>query len=412
MSFRFALCVVLASLLWAAGLLNARAEAAETGMARGFFQDLSPLIGGSGRVRGIANGANAFTGNRFDEQGDAEAFVWTRAEGYTPLPPPEGGKYTRGMLVSEDGKVVAGLAADVDIKDSHSGALVTCLVVWGQSERPAFSGRDAGAMGATVAGISPDGSVVAGYSEMGRYVEQSDHSLEFEGRFGGFTVSGGKFYYLDGTCPKDKEGGGSHVIAMGGDAKVYLLGEFANDGKRLIDGGGKTIREYGLGRLPEKFPRGFRIGGHIMRDGNVFGLRTQAINADGSVAGGQLITIDHATGGIDYFPVYWDKEGEIHFISHDTEYAVDAVSDDGKTMLLSHDFDVAVWREGRGTTRLPALFAEYGIDTGRADPRMAEAVHMSRDGQCLSGGMFYKEQGGEKVRVPFVACFGDHKPLF
>lgn len=412
MRLTFALCVVLASFAWAASLPDSWAEAAESGKARGFFQDLSPLIGKSGRVRGIANGANAFTGNRFDEQGDAEAFVWTRTGGYKTLPPPEGGKYTRGMLVSEDGKVVAGLAADVDIKDSNSGALVTCLVVWGQSERPAFSGRDAGAMGANVAGISPDGAIVAGYSEMGRYVEQPDHTLEFEGRFGGFTVSGGEFHYLDGAYPKSKEGGGSHVIAMGGDAKVYLMGEYAYAGKRLIDSEGKTIREYGLGRFPEKFPSGFRIGGHIMRDGNVFELRTQAINADGSVAGGQLITIDHATGKIIYFPVYWDKEGEIHFISHDTEYKVDAVSDDGKSMLLSHDSDVAVWRDGRGVTRLPALFAEYGIGTGRADPRMAEAVHMSRDGQCLSGRMLYREQDGETSHVPFVACFGDHEPLF
>lgn len=386
---------------------------------RGFFHDLSPLIGKNGRVRGIAPNAAAFTGYAA-APGRQGAFVWTRSSGYKELPPPEKAENARGLMVRDDGKVVAGLATIKGIVTEGTNSSVDGLVVWGQSEFPVFS-ASYGVYGAMVTGISPDGSVVVGYSTLGRYEQAPDgNGTEYTGHFNGFKVSDGVFYHIPEVYPQGPKANGN-ILALGSDGTSCLMGEPYFSGKYIRGLDGKKRREFTLGKVPVDLPAGYNLDGYTFkRASRVFEWEVQAINADGSIGGGQLLIWENSSDSYRYFPVYWDTDGEIRLIdppdpkySFNMEYRVSAVSDDGNVMLLHKDDYVALWRKEKGVTPLSLLFQEYGIDAAGANPRSVYYAHMSRDGKCISGSISYGKEtkGGQKLLKPFVACFEGVEPL-
>jgi hypothetical protein len=348
--------------------------------------------------------------------------VWTQKDGYKVLPfpsktegdwPPDKFFEARGMKVSDDGKVVAGLICHKDHVLDYSRGPIDFMIVWNGDAEPflAFFG------GARISGVTPDGSGVVGYSTFGWEERSKDDPTT--GRFvrirGIYLNLEDKEYYNVGDL---YPGGDNHedaALFLGGDGRTVLVGD-DYDGKYLIDlMEGTRLRDFGLGGIPAEFPGGTEFGGRKMKyAGRVHKTAVHAINYDGSVAAGRLTVLqpgDMSSENQIYFSVYWDKDGKIHFMDSGSESRltfVEGISDDGGTILLGTGVSCSLWRKGKGIAPLKKVFEEYGIDAGGMDINRTVLGRMSRDGKCIAAAAFSgKNSKGRELFKPFLACFGE-----
>lgn len=385
-----------------------------------FFRDLSPMIGDWGRVRAFGGRTgDVFTGD--ESITDAgHAFVWTKKDGYRVLPfplktkegwPPENFFEARGMKVSDNGKVVAGLICHKDHIIDYSRTPIDYMIVWNEDEEPIQTFIP----GARIAGVTPDGSGVVAYSTLGwDEPDKDDPTIMCFFRIMGIRLClEDKAYYSVGDLYPGGDNHSDFALLLGGDGKTVLIGEEYN-GKYLIDLMGNTrLREFGLGGIPYEFPKGTVLGGRKMNRGRVHKTEVHTINYDGSVAAGRITVLQPldmlGEEHVD-FVVYWDKDGKIHFMdsgSTSKTTFVDDISDDGNTMLLDNGTSYSLWRKGKGITPLKKVFEEYGIDTGGMDAGRMTLARMSRDGKYIAGAAFAGQNSeGRDLFKPFLACFG------
>lgn len=396
-------------------------EEVEESVNGAFFIDLEPFLNG-GRILDVAPDGQAFTGYMYssdkagDKSGeDIKGFVWTKDDGLKFLDAPEFGRNPIGWYVSDDGKIVAGFVADVRSpqKDANNfyGTYYLGVAVWGQTEKP-VSTLATKICGAYITGMSADGGVVVGYSDL--LTETDEDGNYISGVWDGFSIVDGEVKPIPTLVPQGNENLLSfQVNGISYDGKKVISKRFTMD----IDG--KNRDYYSMeGKIQTEFRRGDILAGVKVSPGTINEMTIDALNHDGTITLGsfQVVPYDLIRGNREKF-IFIQNGDSVSIIAHQKSSESifpESISSDGSRALLTGSYNAHLWTKEDGLMQFHEVVRKYKVDIGTASTLHIRHVRMSRDGKCLYGTISHNDKfrnhtGNTEAPDyrPFILCLED-----
>lgn len=395
-----------------------------TASPRGFVLDMTPLLG-VGRISGLAPGAAAFVGTtQVSKETPHYPCVWTRELGLRQLAIASDTPRGIAMFLGDAGDTVAGYVyADAE------GA-VQSGVLWRKDQDAVFTLPHLNLFMTDWAGVTADGALAAGKS---RWI--TGFQLDAENRYTrlpgsrGYDPHAGKPLPVapraDGSVPDDPFVEKGELMAVSRDGTTFAFGDrpFAY----LADAQRRNVRELKVGGVsPLDKDRLLRAGETPLnqkRHAALTQVSVDCLNKNGEFAAGSVtVTYPLSVKGesvdavlrrftegssvgakTERFIVRWGPENQLDVLGKG-EHWVEAMSDDGKSVLLRDGYDYSLWREGKGRASFAKLLQEYGLFIPGQESRQGwRFLVMSPDGVCFAG----KAQGDEFAMPALLICFGE-----